>query len=123
MTPEQYEKALARIPTWMAVIAVIGVGIEFRHGGLSAAAGFVLGAVGAWVNLRLIIAAVDRIIRSEAKPGAGTGMKVFAQFGILVLLALVIMRLTGFNLMALLVGFLVCPAAVLVEIVYELFTT
>jgi len=47
---------------------------------------------------------------------------MFAQFAIFAAIAFVILRFTGFNLMAALLGFLVCPAAALVEIVYELFT-
>ena len=38
----------------------------------------------------------------------------------LVLGAFVILRISGFSVLAVLCGFLVCPAAVILEIVYEL---
>jgi hypothetical protein len=93
----------------------------FRSGG-----GFLLGSLGAWVNLRLLIRAVDRIGRlavngntKDVRP-AQSGIVVFIQLMALVLGAFVILRLSGFNKIAVLCGFLVCPAAVILEILYEL---
>jgi hypothetical protein len=48
------------------------------------------------------------------------GFRIFIQFALSVLGASVILRFSGFNVMAALFGFLVCPAAVLVEMVWEL---
>ena len=88
--------------------------------------GFLLGAMAAWLNLRLIERGVNRIVRLAAKePGkvrTGSGVRIFLQFAVFATLAFVILRFTGFNLMAALLGFLVCPAAAILEIVYELFT-
>ena len=50
------------------------------------------------------------------------GVRLFIQFALFVLGAFVILRLSGFNVVAALCGFLVCPAAVMLEILYELFT-
>jgi hypothetical protein len=126
MTAAGYERALARLPNWMAVLGLIGTVVAFRLTGASGGAGFLLGAMAAWLNLRLIERGVDRIIRmTTAAPGkvrAGSGVRMFAQFAVFAAIAFVILRFTGFNLMAALLGFLVCPAAALVEIVYELFT-
>jgi hypothetical protein len=54
-------------------------------------------------------------------PKAG-GLRVFIQFALLLLGAFVILRFSGFNFVVALYGFLVCPAAVIVEICYELIT-
>ena len=126
MTAADYERALARLPNWMAALGLIGTIAAFRQAGASGGAGFLLGVIAAWLNLRLIERGVDRIIRiATAAPGklkAGSGVRMFVQFAIFAAIAFVILRFTGFNLMAALLGFLVCPVAALVEIVYELFT-
>jgi len=126
MTAADYDRALARLPSWMLVLAVIGTGVAWRNAGASGAAGFLLGAMAAWFNLRLIERGVNRIVRlAAAEPGkvrAGSGLRIFVQFVVFATLAFVILRFTGFNLMAALLGFLVCPAAAVIEIVYELFT-
>lgn len=126
MTTADYERALARLPKWMAVLCVLGTGLAARYAGLSGAAGFLLGSVAAWLNLRLIERGVNRIVRLvAAEPGTvstGSGVRLFLQFAVFATLAFVILRFTGFNLMAALLGFLVCPAAAVMEIVYELFT-
>jgi hypothetical protein len=124
MTAGYYERALGRLPNWMMLLAVIGTAIAARRAGLSGAAGFLLGAMAAWLNLRLIERGVNRIVRLvAAEPGkvrGGSGVRIFVQFAVFATLAFVILRFTGFNLMAALLGFLVCPAAAVIEIVYEL---
>jgi len=121
-----YEKALTRIPTWMAVIAVPGIILSEKYAGIGGAAGFTLGAAAAWLNLRLIVRAVNRIVRLTAAEPAQvktkTGIRVFLEFVVFATIAFVILKFTGFNLKAAMLGFLVCPAAAIVEIVYELFT-
>lgn len=122
----QPEAGIARLPRWMLGLAAVGTLIGavvwgFRFGG-----GFLLGSIGAWVNLRLLIRAVDRIGRlavngnaKEVRPGQ-RAVGLFIQLMALVLGAFVILRFSGFNKFAALCGFLVCPAAVILEIVYEL---
>lgn len=126
MTSADYERALARLPNWMLVLGVIGTIAAGRYAGISAAAGFLIGAAAAWLNLRLIERGVNRIVRlTSSEPGSvrsASGVWIFVQFAIFGTLAFVILRFTGFNLMAALLGFLVCPAAAVIEIVYELFT-
>jgi len=124
VTPADYERALARLPGWIALLGLVGTVVAARLGGLSGAAGFLAGTAAAWLNLRLIVRGVNRIVRlASAEPGkvrAGSGVRMFVQFAVLATLAFVILRFTGFNLTAALCGFLVCPAAVIVEIAYEL---
>lgn len=125
MTPEDYERALARLPKWMFGLSLIGAIIAFRYAGLTGAAGFLLGAIAAWFNLRLVEKGVSRLVRLvAAEPGKGrasSGIRMYIQFAVFAALAFVILRFTGFNVKAALLGFLVCPAAAVVEIGYELF--
>jgi ATP synthase I chain len=126
VTAADYERALGRLPNWMILLGTIGTALAARYAGISGAVGFLTGALAAWLNLRLIERGVDRIVRLVgAQPGkarGGSGVWMFVQFFIFGTLAFVILRFTGFNLMAALFGFLVCPAAAIVEIVYELIT-
>jgi hypothetical protein len=126
VTQADYERALARLPNWMAVLGVIGTALAARYAGLSGAVGFFLGSLAAWLNLRLVERGVNRIVRlATAEPGTistGSGVRLFIQFAIFATVAFVILRFTGFNLKAALLGFFVCPAAAVIEIVYELFT-
>ena len=126
MTQVDYERALARLPKWMLVLGIIGTGVAARRVGISGAAGFLLGAGAAWFNLKLLERAVDGMLRKMAaepgKVGTASGVRIFVQFVVFATIAFVILRFTGFNLMAALLGFLVCPVAVLAEIVYELFS-
>jgi hypothetical protein len=124
--PADYDVAIARIPRWIAVLGLIGTGIAGRMGGTAWAGSFVLGAIAAWVNYKLIVRAVDRLGELARANGpkrtARTGMGMFIRFAFLVLGAFVILRVSGLNVVVALCGLLVCPAAVLVEIFYELLT-
>jgi len=123
---EDFERAIARLPRWILLLAAAGTVAAGVFMGLSWAGGFLLGALAAYLNLRVIERAANRISRlaggSDAKPGAGTGIWVFIQFGALISGAIVILIVSGFSTTAAFCGFLVCPAAVILEIVYELVT-
>jgi len=88
--------------------------------------GFLLGAAGAWVNLRVLERFVDKMgaaaMAEQRTVGKGSGVWLFLQFLGLVIGAFVILKVSGLNIVAALCGFLVLPAAVLLEIVYELLT-
>jgi hypothetical protein len=122
----QSEAAIARLPHWMLGLAAVGTLAVTVVWGLGFGGGFLLGSLGAWVNLRLLIRAVDRIGRltvngnaKDVRPGQ-RAVAVFIQLMALVLGAFVILRFSGFNKVAALCGFFVCPAAVILEILYEL---
>ena len=106
----------------MVLLGIVGTGIAARYAGMSGVAGFLIGVVAAGLNLKLIERGVNRIVPEKVRTGTGSGIRIFVQFAIFATLAFVILRFTGFNLAAALAGFLVCPAAVLMEIVYELIT-
>ena len=120
-----FDRAIARLPNWMFALAVIGTAGAGAFWGLAHAGGFLIGALAAYFNFRVIERAADRVARlagaGKRAPGRGTGFALLIQFGIFVLAVFGILELSGFNLAAAFCGFLVCPAAVMFEIVYELF--
>jgi hypothetical protein len=96
------------------------------------AGAFVVGTIGAWLNLLAIVGVANKLSGPAAKPateGPGTpipstpgGARLSARFLGLVLGAFVILYFSGFNARAALWGFFVFPAAVFLEILYELAT-
>ncbi len=123
MQPEQFEAAIARLPRWLLALAILGTAVAGSFKGLSAAGGFLVGAIAAWFNLRLVERFVDRLAREAARnPGKRRRAGVLVKLTGLLLAAFVIIRYSGFSMGAALLGFFVCPAAVVLEIVYELLT-
>jgi hypothetical protein len=121
LRPEQFDGAVARLPRWLLGLAVAGTVVAGSFRGLSAAGGFLIGAIAAWFNLRLVERAVHRIARQAIEnPAKKRRSGVMLKFAGLILGAFVIIRYSGFSMVAALLGFLVCPAAVLLEMVYEL---
>jgi hypothetical protein len=119
MQPEQFEAGIARLPRWLLALAVVGTIAAAVFRGFNAAGGFLFGSLAAYVNLRLVERAVNRITAS-AQSGKKRRTWLFIQFAALVFEAFVIMNFSGFSMAAAFFGFLVCPAAVVLEIVYEL---
>ena len=123
---QEFERAIARLPRWMLFLAVTGTAAAALLNGISAAGGFLVGSLAAYINLRVIERTVGRIGRLAGvegkKPGRGTGVRVFIQFSGLILGVLVILVFSGLSRTAAFCGFLVCPAAAILEIVYELVT-
>jgi hypothetical protein len=110
----------------MLAVAVIGTGMAGRMGGVAYAGPFLVGAAASYFNFRLIEKAVNKLGEaakaSPERPPRQAGFWMFIQFAVFVLGAFVILRLSGFSLLAALSGFLVCPAAAILELVFELFT-
>lgn len=119
-----FDKGIARIPSLILALGVTGTGLAGWFGGFPYAAAFFAGAGAAYFNFRLLERFVNRLgeLAAAAKPVKASGVRVFIQFALFVLGAFVILRISGFNVVAALYGFLVCPAAVMVEILYELIT-
>jgi hypothetical protein len=121
-----FNRGIARIPKIIGVLGLVGAGVAGRLGGLAYALAFLVGSGAAYFNFRLIERAVDRLGRlataEPAKPRKWSGIRLFIQFAAFVLVAFVILRLSGFNVRVAMCGFLVCPAAVMIEICYELLT-
>ena len=122
------EAAVSRLPKWLLIIAIAGAIGSVRYYNLRITGAFLLGAAAAWINLRLIERAVDRIGRL-AGSGDASAVKpkrravwILVRFIGAALCAFVILRYSGISIIAVFCGFLVCPAAVIVEIVFELVT-
>ena len=120
------DRGLARVPKVIAVLGLVGTGVAGRIGGMPYAGAFLVGAAAAYLNFRLLERFVNRLlgglVAEPARTPRAPGFRLFLQFALLVLGASVILRLSGFNLVVALVGFLVCPAAVMVEMLYQLFS-
>jgi hypothetical protein len=124
--PVDFDSGIARVPPIIAVLGVVGTGAAGRMGGLLYAGSFLAGATAAYLNFRVIERFVNRLgqlaVAGSSKPPKVRGIRLFIQFILFVPGAFVILRLFGFNVVAALCGFLVCPAAVMLEILYELLT-
>jgi ATP synthase I chain len=122
----EFDKGIARIPVLLAAMGLVGSGAVWQVWGFPAASAFLVGAAAAYFNFRLLERFVNRLGRLAAAetgtPPKVSGVMLFIQFAVFVAGAFVIIRVSGFNVVAALCGFLVCPAAVMVEILYELFT-
>jgi hypothetical protein len=121
MQPEQFESAIARIPRWLLALAALGTVISASFWGLTHAGGFLFGSLAAYLNFRLVERAVNRLA-VNVQAGEKRRPSVLIPFAALVLGAFVIIKYSGFSMAAAFIGFLVCPAAVVLEIVYELVT-
>jgi hypothetical protein len=121
-----FDKGIARVPPLIAILGLIGSGVVWSARGLAFGGAFLAGAIAAYGNFWLLERFVNRLGRLAAAEPAGvpkvSGIRLFIQFALFVLGAFVILRLSGFNVVVALCGFLVCPAAVMLEILYELFT-
>lgn len=121
-----FDRGIARVPPLIVALGVVGTVAAWWLGGASYAGPFLVGAAAAWLNFRLLEAFVNRLgrlaVAASAKPPRMAGIKLFIQFASCVLGAFVILRISGFNIAAAFCGFLVCPAAVMLELVYELLT-
>jgi hypothetical protein len=121
-----FDQGIARVPKIIFVLGLVGTGVAGWIGGIKYGLAFPVGAGAAYFNFRLIERAVDRLGRlagaGSVKRPKAAGVRMFVEFALFVLGAFVILRLSGFNIAVALWGFLVCPAAVLIEIIYELST-
>jgi hypothetical protein len=120
------DRAIARVPKWMAGLGLLGTGLAGRLGGTPYAGSFLAGVAAALLNFWLIERFVNRLGEStmagQRTPLASTSFRLSIRFLFIALGAFVILRFTGINIVAGMCGFLVCPAAVMLEILYELLT-
>src|SRR5665213_3537406 len=101
--PGQHEftKGLARLPKWILALGLAGTGVAGRFFGLNAALGFLLGAAGAYLNLRAIARFADRLVQlavAGSPPARMSTVWFFIRFLWLVAGAFVILRVSGLNI-------------------------
>lgn len=113
--------AVARIYRWMALAAAVGTAAALALGGWPGAGGFLLGAAISAVNFHWLKRLVDALGAGTGKaPRARAAVFLGLRYGILALVAYVILRFSVLSLPALLGGIFVAPAAVILEIIFEL---
>lgn len=120
--PGFYGRALARMPRWIAGIAVIALPFVWWKGGPLAASSFTVGAIGGYWNYVGVCRIADRLSQKIAQTGETpkSGPRGFLRLVFIALAAFVIIRFTHINLAAAFMGLFVPVAAVVVEILYEL---
>jgi hypothetical protein len=115
-----YERAIARILRFMALLALAGILVALISKGWRAAAGFAFGSLLSWFNFLLL----KRIANSIGGEGSGPSVAGAVFFGsrylILGMLAYVILKLINISLPAALTGLFLPLGAVLAEIVFEI---
>lgn len=125
MVPD-LNRAIDRLPSVIGVLGVIGAVVAWRFGGFGDAVAFLIGAAAAYFNFRLIERFVNRLLgaisESTAKRPKIASLSLFLQLALFLAGAFVILRFSGFNILVALYGFLVCPAAVILEAIYYVIT-
>jgi hypothetical protein len=120
------DQAIARVPKWMIGLGAVGSCVAGRLGGVLYAGSFLAGSAAAWLNFRLIERFVNGLgstaVAGRKRPLTRTRLWMFIRFLFIALGAFVILRFSKINIVVALCGFLVCPAAVILEILYELLT-
>ena len=122
-----FVRIVARVPRLIAILGVAGGIATALYRGIGYGTAFLIGAVAAFVNFklieRLVTGLLRRMLEKPVKRPRLQGAKVFIQLALFLVGLFVILRFSGFNLTAFLFGFLVCPAAVMIESVYFLLIT
>jgi hypothetical protein len=120
------DQSVARVPLLIAALGLAGSAVAWYFWGIALATAFLVGSVAVYLNFRLIERFVNRLLRAVAshplKPPRRAGIALFLQLALFILGAFVIIHFSGLNIAAVLYGFLVCPAAVMLEAIYYLLT-
>ena len=115
-----YDRALARLDRFILALAALGAVAAFIRVGWRAALGFAFGALLSWISLRLWKRTANSIGSTPSAPSAVfLGLRYLLLGGIV----FVIIKFLEVSVLAILAGLFVSVAAILLEIVYELFST
>jgi hypothetical protein len=120
--PGFYQRALKRMPRWIALVAIAALPFVWWHGGSLWGASFLVGTIGGYWNYVAICRAVDRLTQAVEQTGAASRstMRRLLRLLFIGVAVFVIIRFTRINLVAAFMGLLTPVAAVVVEILYEL---
>ena len=113
------DRAIVRILKAMFLFAVAGVIVAWLWRGAAWAAGFALGSLVSWINFRWLKQVVFTLGSERARPQ--TAVKLGFRYLLLGGGAYVILKYSSVNQLAALIGLFVSAAAVIVEILFELF--
>ncbi len=125
---EFYAAAERRIWRWQICLGVAGAGGAWILGQAPAAAGFAAGAAISALNFYWLKQAIDVLTTAASGAESAAGRrkrrrliwKFLARYLLIALAAYGILRYTGWNVAAFLVGLFLFAAAILVEICWEI---
>jgi hypothetical protein len=122
--PGFYQRALRRIPRWMALAAAVALPFAWWHGGALWAASFAAGAIGGYWNYVAVCRLADRLSQTVEQTGRASffGMRALLRTLFIAVALFAIIRFTRINIAAAFMGLFTPVAAVVVEILYELVT-
>jgi hypothetical protein len=122
--PGFYENALRRIPRWMAFAAVVALPFVWWYGGALWTASFLTGAIGGYWNYVGITKIAGRLSQTTDPKGGAFRPTIRSVVRLLFMAGavFVIIRFTHINLAAAFLGLFAPVAAVVLEILYELFS-
>lgn len=113
-TSDSYGALVGRLGRWILLLGAIGaVFVAFRWN-LHDAGGFLLGAAGAFLNMRWLANG----LLSPSGPAAGL---LLFRFGVLAGAAYAILKTFGISPLSILAGLLTASVAVVLEVIYQLF--
>lgn len=113
-----FERALARMVRSMAAIALAGTALMFAWRGWPWGLGFAAGALVSWLSFRWLKQIVDAL--GGLRPKKRTAILAGLRYLLVGLGGYVILKSSVMSLPAALIGLFTAPAAVLIEIVFEL---
>jgi hypothetical protein len=122
--PGFYSRALARIPSWMTLVTAIALPFIWWRGGALWAASFLTGVIGGYWNYVGVCRVADRLTHAVERGGRAPRFNFRSMLRLLFIAgaAFVIIRFTRINLVAAFMGLFTPVAAVVAEILYELFS-
>jgi hypothetical protein len=120
--PGFYQRALARMPRWIALVTIVALPFVWWRGGSLWAASFVVGAIGGYWNYVGICRFAERLSQTSTRDGRRSGFSARSLIRLLFIAAaaFVIIRFTRINLAAAFMGLFTPAAAVVIENLYEL---
>jgi hypothetical protein len=123
--PGFYQKALTRIPKWIALVTVAALPLVGWRMGAIGCASFLTGAIGGYWNFVAIRRLADRLAVSVERTGRAPAstLRLLLRLGFIALAAFVIIRFTRINLTAAFFGLFTPVAAVVMEIIFEICTS
>ncbi|MBM3785841.1 MAG: hypothetical protein FJW30_15875 [Acidobacteria bacterium] len=111
---DTYTELVGRLGKWILLLGALGaLGVAVRWG-VRDAAGFAIGALGAFLNMRWLANG----LLAPSGPAAGL---LILRFGVLAGASYAILKTFGISPLSLLSGLLTASAAVVLEVLYQLF--
>ena len=120
--PGFYQRALHRMPRWIALVTGLALPFVWGHGGALWAASFAVGAIGGYWNYVGVCRVADRLSQTVEQTGKAprSGPRGILRLMFIAAAVFVIIRFTHINLVAAFLGLFTPVAAVVLEILYEL---